>query len=736
MADTAQTSQEQPTEQQPHAAESTPEVVQEEPTVISADDDITSPSAPIFINPSIPTPSSSSVKFTLDDVPSQKWKTRFQEMQAWCFTELQRPHITHSTVIKSFLARLTGFMKDWFDSLGQYRQLQYLNALTVDEFMNALYWEFCGKQDHLKNIAREEFFKLKCCSYNPKDLNKHFENAVRRFYLIGGMDDPNIKQAYLESIPQPLGQETLRVIEMRGQSLGTTSFGELHNMVLRTLKKLCNQRAFLTDIHTTGKKLEKACERPELKVKCTCSQRRKEIVASSVGKGHFAKNCPKQKKTKVLQQIYATTQVDDEADLESLFSEQDEQSPVTIFILEEDPEDNLSSNSDDEFSSDECYGIQIIGLSLSIPMVEVKIFPSKYDKPIIVAGLFDTGAACSILNPTVLPPSMWKSHRQIFQAANNEYFSTEVISKPVTIQFFPNCFISHKLLGLFLPGKDIVIGFDIIQQLWAKKVIPKYNGLQYKSHFLPYIKPTTYFSMSSLHSLTELLIRDCCAESHTDFLTKCTSPLLKNPEFFVSLPFKLNEDANPTKASHTGMSPEHLQLATTELGQLQAEGLIEPTNSQWACQAFYVDKRAEQVRGKMRLVIDYKPLNHFLADDKFPLPNRKALFANLYTAKIFSKFDIKAVMPFGLKTAPSLFQKAITRIYHPIMKSALVYIDDILLFSPDESSHSQLLSDFHELTKRHGVMLSQKKMAIGVPEINFLGMHIKDGQYSMLDKNY
>ncbi|KAL2486358.1 Reverse transcriptase domain-containing protein [Abeliophyllum distichum] len=379
MAETTQTSQEQSTEQQPRAEESTPEVVQEEPTVISEDDVVTSPPALIFINPSIPTPSSSSVKFTLDDVPHQKWKIKFQEMQAWCFVELQRPHMTHSTVIESFLARLTGFKKDWFDSLGQYRQLQYLNAPTIDEFMNALYCEFCGKQDHLKDIAREEFFKLKCCSYNPKDINKHFENAVRRFYLIGGMDDPNIKQ--------------------------------------------------------------------------------------------------------------------------------------------------------------------------------------------------------------------------------------------------------------------------------------------------------------------------------------------------------VNEDVNSTKASHTGMSPEHLQLATTELAQLQAEGLIEPTNSQWACQAFYVNKRAEQVREKMRLVIDYKLLNHFLADDKFPLLNRKALFANLSTAKIFSKFDLKA--------APSLFQKAITRIYHPIMKSALVYIDDILLFSPDESSHSQLLSNFHELTKRHGVMLAQKKMVIGVPEINFLGMQIKDGQYSL-----
>ncbi|KAL2498671.1 Uncharacterized protein Adt_24221 [Abeliophyllum distichum] len=66
-------------------------------------------------------------------------------------------------------------------------------------------------------------------------------------------------------------------------------------------------------------------------------------------------------------------------------------------------------------------------------------------------------------------------------------------------------------------------------------------------------------------------------------------------------------------------------------------------------------------------------------------------------------------MPFGLQTVPSLFQKAITCIYHPIMKSALVYIDDILLFSSDESSHSQLLSDFHELTKATWCYVSPEK---------------------------
>lgn len=45
------------------------------------------------------------------------------------------------------------------------------------------------------------------------------------------------------------------------------------------------------------------------------------------------------------------------------------------------------------------------------------------------------------------------------------------------------------------------------------------------------------------------------------------------------------------------MPPEILSLAQSELQQLQEQGLVQPVNAtdaEWACQAFYVNKRFEQ----------------------------------------------------------------------------------------------------------------------------------------------
>ncbi|KAH9801811.1 hypothetical protein KPL71_001168 [Citrus sinensis] len=240
-------------------------------------------------------------------------------------------------------------------------------------------------------------------------------------------------------------------------------------------------------------------------------------------------------------------------------------------------------------------------------------------------------------------------------------------------------------------------------------------------------------------------------DNHTEYFRAANGKV-----FETSLITKKPIDVNPTKATHLRMPPSDLTLAKQECTQLLRQGLIEPTTSDWVCQAFYVEKRSELVRGKKRLVIDYQPLNAFLKDDKFPLPKIQSLFIHLQGAKVFSKFDLKAgfwqlgisledrpkiafcipnahyqwtVLPFDLKVAPSLFQKAMVKIFSSILHHALIYIDDILLFFHDHQTHQQLLSGFLEIVQRHGIMLSEKKSNIGKESIDFLGMVLKDGHY-------
>ncbi|KAK8532362.1 hypothetical protein V6N12_053805 [Hibiscus sabdariffa] len=242
--------------------------------------------------------------------------------------------------------------------------------------------------------------------------------------------------------------------------------------------------------------------------------------------------------------------------------------------------------------------------------------------------------------------SDWNS-KEVYMFQNQISSPTSIASTiptpHVPVSIYLGCSVRTTVLGSQLPGKDLVVGFDIYTQARFLRIVP--DGLKYKQMFKPFVDIPRFFLMQpteEIKLLLEELKTKSYAESHEDFLSKCDHSLWKNLEFYVKLPFKKNKDVNPTKASHTGMNLEHQRLAEAECNELLQQGLIEPSDSQWACEAFHVNKRSEQARGKLRLVINYQPLNHFLQDDKFPLPNRNALFSSLAKAHNFSKFDLKA----------------------------------------------------------------------------------------------
>ena len=69
------------------------------------------------------------------------------------------------------------------------------------------------------------------------------------------------------------------------------------------------------------------------------------------------------------------------------------------------------------------------------------------------------------------------------------------------------------------------------------------------------------------------------------------------------------------------------------------------------------------------------------------------------------------------------------KIFFPILNSALIYIDDVLHFSPNNQLHLKLLKKFVDIVRKNEIIPSNKKMQIASTEIEFFGMHLNNGEY-------
>lgn len=149
-------------------------------------------------------------------------------MIAWIDAEMQAPDAQLHTTLVKFTARLSGRLREWWIDLGEYQQWQVLQATSIDSFVLILHNEFLSAITHQTAIAREEYLSMKCCSYKHKDLEWHYNNMSKRFYLLGGMDDLNLKQAFLNSLLELLGNKTHKLLEIKGIGLQNESLSEIY----------------------------------------------------------------------------------------------------------------------------------------------------------------------------------------------------------------------------------------------------------------------------------------------------------------------------------------------------------------------------------------------------------------------------------------------------------------------------------------------------------------------------
>ena len=77
-------------------------------------------------------------------------------------------------------------------------------------------------------------------------------------------------------------------------------------------------------------------------------------------------------------------------------------------------------------------------------------------------------------------------------------------------------------------------------------------------------------------------------------------------------------------------------------------------------------------------------------------------------------------MLFGLKNAAQAFQRLMDGILREV-DFAFVYLDDILVASPDEETHKSHLRKLFSLLSSHGVFINRKKCHFARSEVQYLG---------------
>lgn len=80
---------------------------------------------------------------------------------------------------------------------------------------------------------------------------------------------------------------------------------------------------------------------------------------------------------------------------------------------------------------------------------------------------------------------------------------------------------------------------------------------------------------------------------------------------------------------------------------------------------------------------------------------------------------------FGLKNAPTEYQKIMTRIFTGV-EGVIVFLDDIIVFGVTKEIHDQRLKEVLKILREFNFCLNHGKCLFGVSELEFLGWHISE----------
>ena len=185
--------------------------------------------------------------------------------------------------------------------------------------------------------------------------------------------------------------------------------------------------------------------------------------------------------------------------------------------------------------------------------------------------------------------------------------------------------------------------------------------------------------------------------------------------------------------------------------------IIRRSSSPWSSPLHMVKKKDEV----WRPCGDYCLLNNLTNPDRYPLPNITDFKSRIAGSTIFSRLalqkgyyqipmaseDIPKTgivtpfgmfeflrLPFGLRNAGNTFLRMMDQIQGNL-PYYFVYINNILLFSPDLHTHVQNFQDVLELCRAHGLTISLGNCDFAVSKTKFLGHQLSSSGLRPLSKH-
>lgn len=194
----------------------------------------------------------------------------------------------------------------------------------------------------------------------------------------------------------------------------------------------------------------------------------------------------------------------------------------------------------------------------------------------------------------------------------------------------------------------------------------------------------------------------------------------------------------------------HRQEVADQINKMLEDGIIRPSISPYSSPIWIVAKKADASgKQKWRLVVDYRKINDKTIDDRYPMPNITDILDKLGRCQYFSTLDLASGfhqiemhpdsipktafsvengkyeftrMPFGLKNSPSTFQRVMDDVLRDLQnKVALVYMDDVIIFSASLDEHIANLKSVFKKFREYNLKVQLDKSEFLRKEVEFLG---------------